>query len=326
MPVAGVGYRARGCGPRRCRRCTGRPVSPPGRTLVGARGDHGPGGLDRAAATTCSPGGWAFEFANDNYPDIDDTAEVVLALRRTDEPDDGAVARACSLDRGHAVPGRGLGGVRRRQHPCALPRAALLRFRRAHRSAERRRHRARRRDAVDARARAAAATERGVAWLLEAQEPDGSWFGRWGANHLYGTGAVVPALIAAGVPSGHAAVRRAVAWVESPIRTTTGDGARTSAPTRRRLPGSRDVQCQPDRLGPPRPAGGGRTWSGRRRGRGLPRRDPAGRRDVGRDVVHRHRLPGGLLHQLPPLPPGLPGDGARSVRRGGGTVADSRRR
>ena len=32
-----------------------------------------------------APGGWAFEFANDNYPDIDDTAEVVLALRRTGE-------------------------------------------------------------------------------------------------------------------------------------------------------------------------------------------------------------------------------------------------
>ena len=41
-----------------------------------------------------SPGGWAFEFANDNYPDIDDTAEVALALARTDEPVDGALDRA----------------------------------------------------------------------------------------------------------------------------------------------------------------------------------------------------------------------------------------
>ncbi len=68
-----------------------------------------------------APGGWAFEFANDNYPDIDDTAEVVLALRRTDVPDNGAVDARRGLDRGHAVPRRGLGGVRRRQHPCALP-------------------------------------------------------------------------------------------------------------------------------------------------------------------------------------------------------------
>jgi squalene-hopene/tetraprenyl-beta-curcumene cyclase len=55
---------------------------------------------------------------------------------------------------------------------------------------------------------------RGVAWLLAAQEHDGSWFGRWGANHVYGTGAVVPALIAAGMPATAAPVRRAVAWLE----------------------------------------------------------------------------------------------------------------
>ena len=49
-----------------------------------------------------------------------------------------------------------------------------------------------------------------MVWLLRAQEPDGSWFGRWGANYVYGTGAVVPALIAAGVPAGKPAIRRAV--------------------------------------------------------------------------------------------------------------------
>ncbi len=36
-------------------------------------------------------------------------------------------------------------------------------------------------------------------WLIDQQEPDGSWFGRWGVNHVYGTGAAVPALVAAGV-------------------------------------------------------------------------------------------------------------------------------
>src|SRR5207244_8438056 len=39
------------------------------------------------------------------------------------------------------------------------------------------------------------AGRRGVEWLLAAQERDGSWFGRWGANHVYGTAAVVPALV-----------------------------------------------------------------------------------------------------------------------------------
>jgi squalene-hopene/tetraprenyl-beta-curcumene cyclase len=58
------------------------------------------------------------------------------------------------------------------------------------------------------------AARRGVVWLLRAQESDGSWFGRWGANYLYGTGAVVPALIAAGVKPSKPAIRRAVAWLE----------------------------------------------------------------------------------------------------------------
>jgi squalene-hopene/tetraprenyl-beta-curcumene cyclase len=54
---------------------------------------------------------------------------------------------------------------------------------------------------------------RGVVWLLRNQEPDGSWFGRWGANYIYGTGAAVPALIAAGVLPSKPAIRRAVAWL-----------------------------------------------------------------------------------------------------------------
>jgi squalene-hopene/tetraprenyl-beta-curcumene cyclase len=58
------------------------------------------------------------------------------------------------------------------------------------------------------------AVRRGVVWLLRAQEADGSWFGRWGANYIYGTGAVVPALIAAGVRPSKPAIRRAVAWLE----------------------------------------------------------------------------------------------------------------
>ena len=110
--------------------------------------------------------------------------------------------------------------------------AAVLRLRRGHRPAERRRHRARRRDA---RAPSAAPTPRrpvaGVQWLLDAQEPDGSWFGRWGANYVYGTGAVVPALVAAGVARGLGAGRagRSAGW--SGTRTPTAAGVRTCAPT-----------------------------------------------------------------------------------------------
>ncbi len=47
-----------------------------------------------------------------------------------------------------------------------------------------------------------------------AQEKDGSWFGRWGVNHVYGTGAAVPALVAAGIPAHGPVIRRAVRWLE----------------------------------------------------------------------------------------------------------------
>src|SRR5437667_12844481 len=51
---------------------------------------------------------------------------------------------------------------------------------------------------------------RGLAWPERSQEPRGSWFGRWGANSAYGTGAAVPAAVAAGVPAADPRIRRAV--------------------------------------------------------------------------------------------------------------------
>ena len=56
-------------------------------------------------------------------------------------------------------------------------------------------------------------TRDGVDWLLRNQESDGSWYGRWGANYVYGTGAAVPALVAAGVSPADLTIRRAVRWL-----------------------------------------------------------------------------------------------------------------
>ncbi len=58
------------------------------------------------------------------------------------------------------------------------------------------------------------AVERGVEYLLREQEADGSWWGRWGVNYVYGTGAALPALAAAGLAPEHPAVRRGLAWLE----------------------------------------------------------------------------------------------------------------
>ena len=165
-----------------------------------------------------APGGWAFEFDNDNYPDIDDTAEVVLALRRAHCSDAGT-ARAQAIRRGM----RWMAGMQSRDGgwgafdadntstlvtklpfcdfgavvdpPSADVTAHVI-------------------EALSAEGLAGSrAVRRGVVWLLRAQESDGSWFGRWGANYVYGTGAVVPALIAAGVKPGKPAIRRAVGWL-----------------------------------------------------------------------------------------------------------------
>ncbi|MFD9791043.1 squalene--hopene cyclase [Streptomyces sp. NPDC059070] len=165
------------------------------------------------------PGGWAFEFHNDNYPDIDDTAEVVLALRRVRHPDpdrvEGAIARAerwtlgmqsrngawgaFDADNTSPFPNRlpfcDFGEVI--DPPSADVTAHVVEML----AVEGRSH--------DPR------TRRGIEWLLAEQEPFGAWFGRWGVNYVYGTGSVVPALTAAGLPLSHPAIRRAVRWLES---------------------------------------------------------------------------------------------------------------
>lgn len=163
------------------------------------------------------PGGWAFEFANDNYPDTDDTAEVVLALRRVAAPGperDAAVERAVRWVEGMqcrdggwgafdvdndsrlagALPFCDFGEVT--DPPSADVTAHVVEMLAAEPGAD------------------PAVLARGMAWLRGQQEADGSWFGRWGANHVYGTGAAVPALVAAGTPATDPAVRRAVAWLQ----------------------------------------------------------------------------------------------------------------
>ena len=159
------------------------------------------------------PSGWAFEFENDTYPDVDDTAEVVLALGRTAEPTLGATARAVAWIEGMQCDDGGwaafdVDNVRAlcRELPfCDFgelidPSSADVT---AHVL-----------EMLAALEPSSDAVQRGVAWLLAAQEDDGSWFGRWGANYVYGTGAVIPGLVAAGIGLDHPAVRRAVKWFE----------------------------------------------------------------------------------------------------------------
>ncbi|MGW2008303.1 squalene--hopene cyclase [Streptomyces nigrescens] len=170
-------------------------------------------------------GGWGFEFENDNYPDIDDTAEVVLALRRVRHPDplrvEAAVRRAVRWNLGMQSKNGAWGAFdvdNTSPFPNRLPFCDFG-------------------EVIDPPSADVTAhvvemladvgrthdprTRRGVAWLLAEQEAGGAWFGRWGTNYLYGTGSVLPALAAAGVPASHPAVRRAVRWLE---RVQNDDG------------------------------------------------------------------------------------------------------
>jgi squalene-hopene/tetraprenyl-beta-curcumene cyclase len=166
------------------------------------------------------PGGaWSFEFDNDVYPDTDDTAEVVLALRRARHPDpervEAAIGRAVRWTTGLQSRGGGWGAfdadnVRELcrdipfcdfgeviDDPSADVTAHVV-------------------EMLAAEGPGFAGPARsGAAWLAAQQEPGGSWFGRWGVNHVYGTGAAVPALVAAGTPPSDPGLQRARAWLES---------------------------------------------------------------------------------------------------------------
>jgi len=180
-------------------------------------GEQIPGRGDWAVRRPELPaGGWAFEFVNVNYPDVDDTAEVLLALRTV--PEDrrakAAADRGLRWLEGMQSSDGGWGAFDADNCRSLMREVPFCDFGEVidPPSADVTAH------AVEVLAVAGrgtgTATQRGVRWLLDNQEADGSWFGRWGVNHVYGTGAVVPALIAAGVGTGAAPIRHAVRWLE----------------------------------------------------------------------------------------------------------------
>jgi squalene-hopene/tetraprenyl-beta-curcumene cyclase len=164
------------------------------------------------------PGGWAFEFFNDTYPDIDDTAEVALALRRVAHPEpervEAAVARGVRWTLGMQSSDGGWAAFDADNTSTLISDIPFCDFGEVTDppSADVTAH------AVEMLAREGRvgdeAFARGLRWLRDAQEADGSWFGRWGVNHVYGTSAALLALEAAGAGADDAQVRRAVRWLK----------------------------------------------------------------------------------------------------------------
>ncbi|MCW5978245.1 MAG: squalene--hopene cyclase [Bryobacteraceae bacterium] len=179
------------------------------------------------------PGGWYFEFANEFYPDIDDTAMVLLALKhmRASSPQAQEAAQRRAIRWLLAMQSRDGGwaafDVDNNWEPLAcVPFAdhnAML-------------------DPtcpdITGRVMEALcsygftgdhpAIRRGVEYLKRTQEPDGSWYGRWGVDYVYGTFLALRGLRAAGENSGAPYIRRAAEWLRG-VQNADGGWGETCA-------------------------------------------------------------------------------------------------
>lgn len=172
------------------------------------------------------PGGWAFQYANPHYPDLDDTAVVLLALDRTGEPRyREAIDRAIEWIVGMQSANGGWAAFDvdnthyYLNHIPFADHGALLDP-----------------PTSDVTARCVSAlcqvgrgpddpaVARGLAFLRDEQETDGSWFGRWGTNYIYGTWSVLCAFNAAGEDPNAPHIRQAVAWLNDRQRKDGGWG------------------------------------------------------------------------------------------------------
>ncbi len=172
------------------------------------------------------PGGWAFQYANPHYPDLDDTAMVAIALDRFDrERYRAAVDRAAEWIVGMRCRSGGwaafdadneyyyLNYIPFADHGALLdPPTADVSARCVGLLAQ-----------LGSRG-SRGALEAGLAYLARVQERDGSWFGRWGTNYIYGTWSALIALDAAGVAKTAPMVRRAAEWLLSKQRDDGGWG------------------------------------------------------------------------------------------------------
>ena len=283
---------------------------------------HGPGDW-QVRRPGLAPAGWAFEFDNDGYPDVDDTAEVVLALRRVGWPAAGiagANARATEWLTGMQSKDGGWGAFDADNTSRLVGKMPFCDFG----------------EVTDPPS--ADVTAHTVEALTAMGEGAGKPVRR-------GRG------LAAAGPGGRRVLVRALGRelrVRDRCRRARADRRRGPArqardPARRGLAGQpsepgrrlgrgpallrrpelggpRRVHRVADRLGAAgaarglgrqaRRAGGGQH----RPRRGLAGAHPARGRDLGRATVHRDRLPRRLLHQLPPVPAGVPGQRARPIR------------
>ena len=167
------------------------------------------------------PGGWAFEYKNNFYPDTDDTAValIVLAAHRHDPKwrargIEEAIRRGVNWLMGMQCKGGGWGAFDKDNDKSYLTKIPFCDFGEALDP-----------PSVDVTAHVLEAfgrlgfsidhpsVKRGLDYIKEQQEADGAWFGRWGVNYVYGTGAVLPMLKIIGEDMNAPYVRKAANWL-----------------------------------------------------------------------------------------------------------------
>jgi squalene-hopene/tetraprenyl-beta-curcumene cyclase len=162
-------------------------------------------------------GGWAFQYSNYHYPDLDDTSMVVWAMQRADKDDYAeSIQRATDWTAGMQSKNGGFGSFEvdnTQYYLNSIPFAdhgALLDPPTADVTA-----RCIALLSIVDKEKYAPNIQTAIKYIKSDQEPDGSWYGRWGTNYIYGTWSVLTGLEVAGEDTQEDYIRRAVDWLYS---------------------------------------------------------------------------------------------------------------
>ena len=253
------------------------------------------------------PGGWAFQYNNAHYPDLDDTAVVVMAMDRARRASgskeyDQAISRGREWIEGLQSRDGGwaafdvnnleyyLNNIPFSDHGALLdPPTEDVTARCISMLAQ-----------LGETAETSKAVADGIAYLRRTQLAEGSWYGRWGLNYIYGTWSVLCALNAAGVDHQDPMMRKAVDWLVSiqNQRWRLGRGCRQLSAGLQGIRG-RSVDFLANGMGLAWIDGGWRSReSGGGAGGGVPKSHTDRKRALGRGALHGYGLSAGVLFAL----------------------------
>ncbi len=265
------------------------------------------------------PSGWYFEYLNPHYPDVDDTAMVTMALKRT-----GGARAAPAVKRGvnwllaMQNDDGGWSAFDRTRNRPVLEHVPFA----DHNAIQDP-------SCPDITGRvleclghcgittANASVRKAIDFIKETQDKDGPWFGRWGVNYIYGTWQTLTGLRAVSERMDHKYIRKSIDWLRSVQKPDGSFGESCDTYENPKLKGrgaSTPSQTAWGAMALMAAAGPATATDPQHpKSHPLAHRKPIARRQLGRTLVHRHRLPAGLLSEISPLSPLLPDHSPRAV-------------